>query len=52
MYKQSVKNLKSDDWQQIFDSMNIIKRVALFHKDLLSASHGPAQKECIKLIVK
>jgi hypothetical protein len=51
-FKQSVQSLKSDDWQEVFDSLNIIKRVALFHKELLSASQGPVQKECIKLIVK
>jgi hypothetical protein len=51
-YKQCIQNLKGDDWQAIFDSLNIMKRVILFHKELLSASSGPGQKETIKLIVK
>ena len=51
-YQTSIENLKKDDWQKIFDSLNVIKRIAMFHKDLLSASQGPQQKECFKLVVK
>jgi len=35
-YKQAQINLKSDDWQKVFDSLNVVKRVAMFHKPLLS----------------
>ena len=49
-FKQCLDNLKSDNWQKIFDALNIIKRIATFHKDLLSQSN-PAARECIKLIV-
>jgi hypothetical protein len=51
-YKQCIQTLKGDDWQAIFDALNIMKRVALFHKELLSATQGQAQKETIKLVVK
>ena len=51
-FKQSIENLKSDDWQTVFDSLNVVKRIALFHKHLLTASNGTAGKECIKSVVK
>lgn len=35
-YKQAQINLKSDDWQKVFDALNVVKRVAMFHKPLLS----------------
>lgn len=51
-FKQSIDNLKSDDWQTVFDSLNVVKRIAMFHKHLLAASNGTAGKECIKSVVK
>lgn len=51
-FKQSVADLKSPDWQKIFDAMNIIKRVAQFHKELMVMTSGPLPKEAIKIIVK
>ena len=44
--------MKSDDWQKVFDGLNVIKRVAMFHKNLLAMSSGPLAKECIKGVVK
>jgi hypothetical protein len=51
-FKQSLQDLKSQDWQKIFDGLNTIKRVAQFHKELLVMTSGPLPKEAIKLIVK
>ena len=39
--KTAIEGLKSTDWQKNFDAMNIIKRVAMFHKPLLSMSKDP-----------
>jgi hypothetical protein len=44
--------LKSDDWQKVFDGLNVVKRIAQFHKELLSSSNGSSSKECIKSVVK
>lgn len=51
-FKQCIENLKSDDWHKVFDSLNIVKRIAMFHKELLANSNGIMTKECIKLVVK
>lgn len=51
-FKQSVSDLKSQDWQKIFDGLNTVKRVAQFHKELLVMTNGPLPKEAIKLTVK
>lgn len=51
-FKQSVQDLKSQDWQKIFDGLNVIKRVAQFHKELLVMTSSPLAKEAIKAVVK
>lgn len=48
--KVSLENLKGDDWQKIFDSLNMIKRLVIFHKDVVSNSNSG--KEIIKSVVK
>lgn len=34
--RNAIESLKSADWQKIFDGCNIIKRAAMFHKNLFS----------------
>ena len=34
--KTALDNLKSSDWNKAFEACNIIKRVALFHKNLIT----------------
>lgn len=34
--KESIELMKSDDWQKNFDGLNNVKRIAKFHKKLLS----------------
>ena len=34
--RQAIDSLKSSDWQKIFEACNIIKRAAMFHKNLFA----------------
>lgn len=45
-----MEELKKDDWQKIFDSLNIVKRICVFHKEII-INQGVA-KDLIKLVVK
>jgi len=48
--KQCIENLKGDDWQKIFDSLNIVKRLVVFHKDVITLNN--CGKDLIKGVVK
>ena len=39
-----------DDWQKVFESLTIIKRICMFHKDVIAAAGG--SKDLIKHVVK
>lgn len=52
-FQQAVDMLKSGDWQKQFEACNIVKRVAMFHKNLMVSSNpvqGQIFKELIKLV--
>lgn len=48
--KVSLENLKGDDWQKIFDGLNMIKRLVSFHKDVIQSNN--CGKDIIKSVVK
>lgn len=48
--KICLENIKSEDWQKLFDSCNNIKRLCMFHKDVIQ-SNGAA-KDLIKGVAK
>jgi len=52
-FKHILDQLKSGDWQKQFEGCNNLKRVALFHKNLLSQQNpltSPIIKELMKLV--
>jgi len=48
--KKAVEDIKSSDWQRNFDSCNIIKRIAKFHKHLHSQLPPLVFKDLCKII--
>jgi hypothetical protein len=43
-------HLKGDNWEKIFNGLNILKRMVLFHKDVIQLNN--CGKDIIKIVVK
>jgi hypothetical protein len=51
LYKQALDQFRSGDWAKQFEACSTIRRVALFHKNLLS-TQNPLTSAIVKELVK